>query len=386
MKKRELLFIMAILVIAYLLFFSISSLTPLIRSILSEPLFITDLLGNGRVIPNQIILFCNFLNIVLIWYLGKKVINSQFGILSAFLYAVSPWTIYLAIANSIYIFSLTWMFLIFIGLRLINENKNNLTQIVLSISVSILLFSHIVMWFLTPVLLIGFFKLNSISLDKLKLFLIMTIIVCLPIPLLMLRNPIGVKNILNNHIKIFSDVGILNTVGSFQGESKKAGLGTISRLTENRYTYLFKYAIFKSIKQVVPSTYFTPQEKLLDFSFSPPIYIGFIIPFLYGLLLVIKSPILRKYLLLSLILIIPSFLAKDTVDLNKLVVFMPVIIFLISYGFIKLYESKKNKAFRFILYLIIGLFLLQLQITIFDVYLREYPRYESILGLPITKL
>lgn len=375
MKKREFLLILLIVSISFLLHFYIANFLPLIKGLLSEPTFITDLLGNGKPLPHQIIILSNFGNIILIWYLGKKILNSQFGLLSALLYAISPWTIYLAISNSIYTFLLFYFLIIFIGMNLMYEGRNITGQLLLIVGTNTLLYSHLLMLFVVPILLIGIIIIKNLSLNKLKVFLVTTLIICLPLPFLMVGNSIGVNNILNNQSKVFSDVGLLNTVVSFQGESKKAGYSFISRATENKYIYLLKYAIFKSIKQIMPSAYFTSQERLLNFSFSPPIYAGFLIPFFYGLALVMRSPILRKYLLLSLILIIPSFLSKTFVDLNRLILFSPTVIFLISYGLIKIAHKEKVIATT-ILYLIIGLVLLQFIVTLFDINLREYPRYE----------
>ena len=129
----------------------------------------------------------------------------------------------------------------------------------------------------------------------------------------------------------------------------------------------------------MPATFFTSQEKLLNFSFSPPIYFGFLIPFLYGLYRILKLPVTRKYLLISAILIIPSFLARSLVDLNRLVIFSPVIIFVTSYGLI-LFSRHQKKLFRFATYITLFLVLIQFLVTQFDISFREVSRYQRVFG------
>lgn len=194
----------------------------------------------------------------------------------------------------------------------------------------------------------------------------------IPLLLLILINSNASRNIFERDVKLFSDPGLINNTNVFQGEGRDAGLSLLTKVSENKYLNLGKESINKSIKNVLPSTYFTSQEKLLNFSFTPPIFLGFLIPAFLGLYLVLKDKKLRKYLFLSLVLLIPSFLSKNSVDLNRLLIFFPVLLLLISYGLINLYEQKRKILLGIIIFLVLAQFLG----TLFDIGQREYPRFE----------
>lgn len=201
-------------------------------------------------------------------------------------------------------------------------------------------------------------------------------IFCMPLLFSMINNPIGVKNIYLNQVNIFSDPGHINAINSFQGESRKAGFSFLAKVSENKYVYYSKFIIRKFLRQFSISNFFTPQEKMLGFSFSSPIFFGFLMPFLFGLFISFKSSTLRKYLAVSLILLLPSFLSKNLVNLNRLVLFEPVIIFIICFGLDELIRNKK----RLLIILMIVLLMVQMIITIQDISFREYPRYERFSG------
>lgn len=377
MKTKD-FFIPAIILLALILRLYLLNFVPAIKGILAEPVFLTDLLGSGKAFPYQFIIFCGLINTVLIWYLGKLLFNKKIGFLASLIYAISPWAIYLEIAGSFYIFLLSCFLLSGVGFALLNNKK--IGPLLIMFGFVSLLYTNILMLFMVPLIAVFVLKKQSVNRLKLKVFLISFLLLCLPLPFLMVNNIKGVKNLLNNHIKIFSDVGLSNSVRDFQGEAKLKDLGQLAKLTENKYVFYAKYTTLKIIKNFVPSTYFTPQETLLKFSFSPPIYFGFLIPFLCGLYLILNSSNTRKYFAASLTLLMPAFLSKELVDLNRLVLFEPVVIFIISLGIIKIDQSKKERIFKFIMFLTIILVLIQFLVTIFDINFREYERFERYFG------
>jgi len=230
---------------------------------------------------------------------------------------------------------------------------------------TIFIYSSFFAIFLLP-LLAGLVKKRTI---------LIILIFSLPLLFFSLKNSNAFANIYHNQVGIFSDPGLINSVNIFQGQSQKANLGILGKISENKYIYSAKFTILKFTKNIIPMTYFTSQEKLVNFSFSPPVYVGFLIPFLVGLyyLLLGKS----KYLGLSLLLIIPSLLSAKIADLNRLLVFYPVILYITSFGIIKLLE--KGKVFKMLLIMSIILVSIQLMTTILDINSREYLRYERIL-------
>lgn len=346
----------------------------LIDSFITEPLFLSDLLGRGTVVPWRIILLLDLCNILLFFILGKKVLSIKAGLLAAFIYGVSPWAAYGQLFGSIYIFLLTFFLIFFVGALMLREKDIKGIPLIITSS-AVLLYSSLLNWFILPVLVLAVYKLKIIWPKYLKIPTLVIIILFISIVWLSFKNSLGFRNVFNNQLGFLSNPGIKNTINMFQGESKKEGFVVLAKVSENKYIYLLRYLSLKLIKNIVPTTFFTPQEKLFGFSFSPPIYIGFMIPFFYGLILALGSPMLRKYLFISITLIIPSFFSGTFVDLNRLILFYPITIFLICLG---LTRFKLNIfSFRLFLYFAIFLILLQFVITNLDISLREHQRYSQ---------
>lgn len=332
--------------------------------------------------PLWIFFIFNSLNILLLWFISRMFFRKRKSFVSILLFAISPWSTYLTVAGSFYIILLTLILLTVLGIIKMSKllpaevkYGNNTVGAGLFIAGSLLsLYSSIIFLLIFPFFVLGLIKFKLLSIKSIKQTLIIILFSCLPLFFLCLTNITGVKNIYRNQVTIFSDPGLMTAVNNFQGESKKMGLNFLTKLVENRYIYFGEYIALKAFKNITPATFFTPQEKLLKFSFTPPILIGLLIPFLYGLFKIFSSPILIKIFILSTLLIIPSLLSSGLVDLNRLVLFKPVIILITSLGLIKLSDK------RILLYLIVILILVQLGVTIFDINQREFLRYERYLG------
>lgn len=263
-------------------------------------------------------------NAILIWLIGRKFFNGKIALFALILYAISPWFAYLEAAGSIYIFVLFLLLITFYGIGQLEKNRKFL-MIVVVLVVAILLYG-----------------------DLLK------------------------------GSTLFSDIGIINTVNQFQGETRETELRFIGRFAENRYIYFAQYLTFNFLKHFTPAVYFTPEYKLLNFSFSPPILMGFLIPLFLGL--VGWSKIWEKYKMVTLtplLLIIPSVLSKQSPSLSKLVIFAPIIIFTISYGFITFLLKPKNMLFRTLLLTTLLLVVIQMIVVIIDILFREPVRLHG---------
>lgn len=376
MKRIDYLEIILIVVLGLLFRLYILNFLP-INSILAEPILITDLFGNGKSFHWLATLIFGLINIFLLWIISYNLFGKKISFINSLLYSISPWSVYLDVSGSSYIFLLFCLLISLLGLQLIYKAKNISGQMLAITGCSLLLYSNFLMWIVVPILLVTITKVRIISFDRIKIILIAVIIICLPIPYLMIRNVTGVKNIFNNQIKIFEDVGLLNMVNSYRGAAEQDGLGFLAKLSENRYIFSMEYILLKFTKHFIPSTYFTQQEKLLGFSFSPPVYLGFFIPFVFGLYQLLQTTLFRKALLTSSLLVIPSLLAKQTVDLNRLIIFAPVVTLIISYGFIRLYEHRKNKRVYIFLVLTIFIVLFQLLTTVSDIQSREKTRFKK---------
>lgn len=316
---------------------------------------------------------------LLIWIIAKKIFVKKEALIPLLVFSLSPWPAYLIFAGSFYVYLLSLLLFVFLGLLLIRSGKIKLGTLYFIVGSVMSLYSSLLMLIMIPISVALLVMNKLVTLKQIKVSICLIILFCLPLFISMIKNPVGLKNIYNNQVMVFSDPGLSSASNQFQGESKKEGFGIPARLSENKYVYISKFLLLKSIKNMIPVTFFTPQEHLLIFSFSPPILFGFLAPFLYGLYLIFNSMILRKYLLSCLVLIIPSFLSKSMVDLNRLILFAPIIIFIISFGLINLAKNK-NRFSKAMLFLSIVFVLIQFWVVIFDINLREYPRYERSLG------
>lgn len=343
---------------------------------ISQALFISQIIGFSINIPLILIYILGLLDLFLIWVIGRIVFKNNKAFLPVLIFGISPWFIYSVVLGSFYVYLLSLILINTISLLLIKLGKNRLSYILFLISVVCILYSSLLILLVYPFLIIGFFILNKEFFSKVKLYLFLSCILLLPMLFFVFRNPLSIKNIYQTQVSVLSDPGHINTVNMFRGESTEKGFRYISRIFDNKYFYLSKYLILKSLKNLSPVTFFTPNEKLFGFSFSAPIYIGFIIPFLYGFILIIKSSTLRKYLCLSFLLVIPSFFSQQSVDLNRLLIFAPVVVFIISIGFNNI-NYKKDKPF---LIALVALIVIQLLVTTSDIALREYPRFQNIYG------
>lgn len=324
--------------------------------------------------PLWIFFLFNSVNILIFWSISRALFPKAKVIIPVLLFSLSPWSAYLTIARSFYIILTTFVLTTILGI-LEMKSKESLKGATLWIIGSLFaLYSSIFILLMFPLFILGLIKFKLLIFKVLKNPLLVILFLCLPLFFFSFKNITGVKNIYRNQVGILSDPGLMTAINNFQGESKKIGLNLLTRIVESKYIYFGEYFIHKVIKNISPPTYFTPQERLLNFSFTPPILVGFLIPFLYGLYFVVSS-CLRNNLILSTLLIIPALLSRSMVDLNRLVLFKPVIILIISFGLIKIASKKRW------LYIVIILILLQLLVTTYDIDQREFKRFERYQGI-----
>lgn len=376
LKKYGLLFI---IILAHLLW--VTFIQNVLFPVHFDPhnFFVFDLTSKKTDLPETILLLLDAGNIILLWLISRRIFTGRFSLIPSIIYAVSPWSSYLVVAGSFYIYLSFLLLLSFYSLLIISSGRRFLGSILLVGATVAAMYSSFLLFLVLPVICISLviFKITPFISAK---FLILLIILLFPFLFLIYGNRLGFTNIMNNEIKIFEDPGLVNMVNNFQGAAKQQGYGQMAKLSENKYLFFSEYILLKVTKQFVPSTFFTPQEKLLNFSFSPPIYLGFFIPFVFGLWSCLKISRLRKALLLSTLLVVPSVVSKSMVDLNRLLIFMPVIILVTTFGLILLYEQRNKKKIAIFLFITIFLVILQIVVTISDIQVREKDRYIKYYG------
>lgn len=369
LKKYYLVFIL--LIVNILFKFFIIFFLP-IADLLKENLLFSELINRPYSLPSAIISIIGLLNIILINVIFSKNFGSKVGIFGSLLYAFSPWTIYLELASSMYIFIL-FLLLILLLVTATDLLGAKLRVSSLVLTSIILLYSSIFSWIIIPVLMFSLYKLKILEIALVKRYLLILSILCTPLIFILLKNPIGIKNIFTNNVSVFSNIGLLNTINRFQGETRESSLQPIARIIENKYAYFSKHLLFQLLKQFTPAAYFTNQEKLLNFSLTPPIFIGFLVPFLFGIQAIARY-LYNKWIIAAIgILFVPSILSGITPDLNRLIIVSPLIFLVISFGVCNMNSSKKKVALLTIAVLLVTV---QLLVTVSDVVLREQIRYE----------
>ncbi len=272
---------------------------------------------------NLLIILMGLANLLLVFSIIRKLKNTVIGLMGALIYAISPWTAYLEVTASPYIILLTFLLVIYFGIKLFSMS-NKIALILMALVIMIYTYSF-------------------------------------------------------NQIAIFSNIGLINTVNSFRGEINQTNFSSVGKFFENRYTYFSKHLIFNIMKQFTPATYFTNQKLLLGFSFSPPIYLGFIIPFLFGFVQLLRSITKNKIpeVIIGFFLILPSILSKDSPDLSRLVLVSPVFFYAISSGLYQFILNFKKGVFRFLLLLTLLLVVMQFFVTLSDIVIREPVRLQK---------
>lgn len=342
-----------------------------------EHLLIFDLIGQSVILNYWIALVLGLsfglINLLFMYLVGKEIFDKKITLIATFLYSISPWTVYLEVAGSSQIFLLALLLICFFGILIMKNNpKKRFGIFLFLLSCAILLYSSLIMWLLVPMLLLVLYKYSFINYKQIKMLVIFIILISIPIELLAFKNPQGLQEVLRRDVAIFSDIGLINGVNQFQGELTKESLYSIGKYIENKYIYFSEHLLSVSLRHFVPVTYFTPEYKLLDFSFSPPILIGFLIPFLLGLLDWIK--LFKKYgwsIFLTLSLMVPSIISSKSPDLSKLVIFSPFILFTISNGLVNYLFPPRNKTYRMLMILTLSLVILQALVVISDIIFRE---------------
>ncbi len=332
--------------------------------------FISDLFNMPIYIPQFLIQLSSFANVILFFLLGNTFFKGWARFVPSIIYSSSFWTGYLAAGNSVWLYLLFLFLVLFYSLSVSATNLKRANLLFIGSSAAIVLSS-----LLASTTLLAFmallFILRPVYLIRLRLSLVVLAIVFALVLVLSFRNYPSLINLFNNSFTITSDIGIINYVNDLRGQPDTQIDRLINRITENRYVYISSFLIYKFIGNLVPAVYFTAQEKLLNFSFSPPLMVGFLIPFFYGLYKLIITNKL-KFLIAAVSLVLPSFLGLAWVDLNRLFLIFPGIIYLITIGFTGL--TEKGKRAKIILYFALLLIALQYLVVISDINIRDIHR------------
>lgn len=373
LKKDWIIFLiicyLALIFRAYIL----NALFPL--KIGQEPLFLTELLGFKLILPSWWVWIADVFNVFAIWQIGKRILKPKTALFSALIYSLSPWIAYSVVGGSVYISLLLTLLSIFLGILFIRENRLIAGVIFISLGIIFSLVISVWSWFIVPALFISSYFITFISYKQLRFWLFFVTVIAIFFVILAFRNIEALSNVTKNQFTIFSDIGLINAVNGFQGELKETGYSKIGKLVENKYTYFSQTVTLSFLKNINPSIYFSPDAQMLKQSFTPPIFIGFFIPFIYGLR---NLKVLWKRYKYSLIVLFflawPSILSLDSPNITKLILISPIFFYLISEGLIGELLSAKDKITKLIMITTISLIIFQFIVFIFDLQTREFQR------------
>ncbi len=297
-------------------------------------------------------------------------------------FIMSPWFWYLYDAQSLYVVILFLTLVATEGIILIPKGRLGLGSIYFILASLMLTYFSSLFLLLIPAFVLVLLMAKITRFDDIKFSVIVLTVLLIPLIFLISQNRSILKYKYDNEISLFRDPGLVNSVNRYQGAAQEEGLRYLSKLSQNKYLFYAEYSALKYVSQLIPVTFFAPQYKFLGFSFSPPIFVGFIIPFSYGLYKLLQTTKARKYLFLSTLLVIPSVLGHDMVSINRLVLFLPVLVIIITYGLTHLHK----KGARVFLGLTIILVLFQLLVTILDIKDREPVRSKTYFGKRYTQI
>jgi hypothetical protein len=345
---------------------------------LSESQFYLFSLVNAQTYYTPVFILYDILNTLLIGYISYRMSNLRVGFLAMLVYTLSPWSYYLTFSNSLYVILLFYLLSIFALSNYFQKDKL-FNLIGFSVVLTIPFYISLTYLFLFPFLIVLLYKRKLVSISMLKKIAMIVFLLLLPLMILTIRNPIALKVGISKQFEIIKNFSFIDPINVFQGLTRNSGVGLVGRVIENKFTYFGRHFLFGTLRHFSPATYFTPQERLLGFSFSPPILIGFIIPFFFGLSGVFKKNLESFYpVIFVFFLMLPSILSFPSPDMSKLFLTFPLFVVTIAVGFYNMLE--KGSIYTKLL-LILSIFLISFQflMVLSDIYLREFPRMELLI-------
>lgn len=360
-NNRRLFLLPLIIVVGVLLrYFAWNSLSiksdftqPLILQLLSFPLSISVLVYLAISVGTG-----------LLFYLIGKRISLFSGLIATGIYSFSPWFIYTDISQSIYSLGLFAVLLSIFGL---SEGKT-LRGYKYLVAGGVILSYIFVFGFIYHlfVLIISYRK------ERGRLF--SGFIPLVPLVVLAFYNFEGLKNVLRIELSIFSDIGIINAVNTFQGNLYESGWGSFGKLVLNKFSYYFLLLSDSILRIISPVTYFTAERRMFGFSNLAPLSFILLIPLLFELKNILTNFTKTKLVWIGvfLTLIIHAVFSVKGIQLEKLILISPFIILLISFSLNDLKKNKKLFAF------VTLLFVATLFINLFDLVSYENMRMEML--------
>lgn len=309
-----------------------------------------------------------------IYGLAQIIFSRKIALWTAFLAAVSPWTVFAS--HVAFHQGLSFSFFI-IGLYFLVRKKNKVFDICLSTIFFILsLYCTETTWFIIFPLFVFliFIKNDVFNKKKVKIVLMIVLILFLPLLISYSKLPSFKQSLINSNFSLFTDVGIQNGINSMRGDELKSGNPIIGKIFYNKLFWASKY-IEKYLGQYSPYYYFAKGDQnvlngLWNFG---PVCLIFIVPGIYGLIQILRKKDKKSMLLFiwfTIAVFIPAF-AKSSPDQSRLIYTCPVVFMIIAYGMVNI----KNKLIISALSILI---IINLLVVYYDAVFKEPLREQDI--------
>lgn len=297
--------------------------------------------------------------LIILTYKIAQLLNQRkdFWIFSALVLAFSPALIFLSrVPND----SIVLACLITLLFFLIARNKSNT---ILTVSVIILLFTvskfawFIVFPFVTFTL---FFYQNNLS-KKAKIILsIFSLILTVVIMGFYLQVPQSRRSLSENNFSIFLSTTIKNGINKTRGQGIQSGWPNyVETILFNKTDFIF-IGIMHWLSNLQPSIYFGQLDKSgqLNFSQAGALNKVLIIPFVWGLIYLVRKGRKKEKLLLVyfIILTFPAIFVYPNLSQDLVVLTLPFAVFVIAFGFMQFRRA--------ISFLIISVMILELILSL----------------------
>ncbi|KKS65029.1 hypothetical protein A3A14_00890 [Candidatus Daviesbacteria bacterium RIFCSPLOWO2_01_FULL_43_38] len=281
------------------------------------------------------------IGVVLIFLTYKNALfltgDKKFGYLASLLVAFSPPLIFLSkIPNETIVLTTLITFLFY----LLTREKMNLFLVGLIVIVAFLT-SKFALFLIVPVVFVTlFFYGKSLNLkDRIKVFLL-TLIFSLVVTTIFLQIPQSGRSLMENNFTLFTDITIQNGVNRLRGQGIESGWPEISgRIFFNKLS-IIPVGFLHWFSNISPSIYFgqiDPSGKLSILGMGAWAKI-LVVPFLYGLFILIRKEQKRIFPILLYIplLTFPSFFIFPTLTPSLVVLTLPFMVFIVALGLSKI--------------------------------------------------
>lgn len=317
--------------------------------------FFSELISRPIAVPYWLCLGSVVLNPILVYRIARRILPKH-EVMAVGIYCLSVWPVYLAVAGSAFV---VWLMFGLVGIWGVGNITNFWGRTGAIIGIVVLGYGSLVML----LVVVGSLLLTKTWKNQ-KHFLL----VLMPLFLLMLVNWQGTVNVWRQQITLVPEYALAIN-DNFRGQTQQAGMGILSKIAENKWDFYAIYGLNKLLLNISWQSFFTTQVKLLGFSFAAPVFVGFLVPMIFGMIVLSKK---WHYLVAGgLLLLTPSLLAEKSPSLERLVLIYPVIVYLIVAG----WEAMRKQKLRWLSWLCVGLVVGQVSICIFDIPYREFTRY-----------